>query len=485
MTRPFWAVCLIGAVVLLSALFAGGSENMPCEVGLVKQLFVEDCVIDEMAGARKVLNRANRYSDEPILTPEHAWEGRGVVAPIVLWDAEAGCFHMYYWAHYDKDDRIFTCYAKSKDGIRWEKPALGLYEGPDGTKQNNIVLRGEGRQARMRYVSLNPYATRADERFVMMYIDNVPNLTEFAAYSPDGLHWTTTAKIGDLRGVTGGPPTPNPRFFLVEQKWDTSKLDHRYRAIWRTESHDLQTWSGGTWAIQLAPEDDRNLEFYHATSHFLGSQTYHGLHLGYIYPYHTNPEGEKLQDGTRMAGTIDVELVASRDTIHWARVDPNRLFFECGREGAWDAGMVFVSPEVVVDDEVRFYYGGWALDHAAKENRGAIGLATLRLDGFVHIEPESGEATVTTKPFKLAGTDLEINADARQGAVTAAVLDADGEPVDGLDADACEPFTEDAVRHAVRWNGNRALSGLLMRQIRLRFHIEGKARLYAFQFVQE
>jgi len=471
------------AAALLSSLGAPAEEGDTCEVGLVKQIFLDDIVVDDISGCRKVLNQPQRHAGNPILEPARPWEGRSLQAPIVLWDAERGSFRMYYWAHYDQDDRIFTCYAESEDGVVWERPVLGLYEGPDGTKDNNIVLRGEGRQARMRYVSLNPYAEGPEQRYVTMYIDNVPGLTEFIAYSPDGLHWTTAMKIGDLRGVTGGPPTPNPRFFLVEQKWDTSKVDHRYRAIWRTESQDLKTWGGGTWAVQLAPEDDRDLEFYHATSHFLDSHTYHGLHLGYIYPYHTDPGGEKLGDGTRMAGTIDNELIASRDTIQWERVAPRTPFFTCGHEGSWDAGMAFVAPETVVGDELRFYYGGWALEHSADDNHGAIGLARLRLDGFVHFEAVQGEGTVTTKPFVLSGSTLLLNADGRGGSIRVAVLDANGGALGGFGEDDCRPITADGLRQSVVWGNHRELAGLTGRLVRLRFHLGGTAKLYAFQFM--
>ena len=36
-----------------------------------------------------------------------------------------------------------TCYAESKDGLRWTKPELGLFEF-DGSKENNIVWDGRG-----------------------------------------------------------------------------------------------------------------------------------------------------------------------------------------------------------------------------------------------------------------------------------------------------------------------------------------------------
>ena len=469
--------------ITLAAVAAAAEEEGQAgslrEVGTTKQLFIDDYAIDKMVGLKKVMSQAARHPQNPILTPEHPWEGKALEAPIVLWDEEKKLFRMYYWALNSKE--IYTCYATSKDGIRWDKPVLGMYEGPDGSKQNNIVLRGDGDVARMRYVALNPYSDEPDKKYVAMYIDNVPGLTEFAAYSPDGIHWTTVAKIGDLRGVTGGPPTANPPFFLVEQKWGPGK-DHRYRAIWRTQSDDLKNWGGGIYVIQHQQDDDPNLEFYHATSHFLGTHTYHGLHLGYYYPYHTMPEGKKLPDGVRMAGTIDTSLMVSRDTIRWQLVDRKKPFLPTGGKDSWDAGMVFASPEIVVGDQLRFYYGAWRLEHSTgTENDGAIGLATLRLDGFVSVEPRDGQGTLTTKPFQLQGAKLEVNADTRGGSLAVEVLDQNGQPIAGLSRAECKPLADvDGLRLEVTWAGQKDLSVTKGKPVRLRFHLQD-AKLYAFQ----
>ncbi len=435
-----------------------------------------------MHGIKKVLNQPRRHSRNPIIVPDQPWEGTHTAAPTVLYVPEAQAFYMYYWA-YGNGDHIFTCFARSTDGIRWEKPILGLHEGPDGTKDNNIVLRGEGKQARTRYVAIAPNAATPDERFVAMYVDNVPGLTEFVATSPDGIHWRTVAKIGDLRDVVDGPPTANPRFFLVEQKWDVGVLDHRYRAIWRTESNDFKTWGGGTWAVRLEPEDDPNLEFYHATSHFMGDHTYHGLHLGYYYPYHTDPGGEKKADGVRMAGTIDTSLMVSRDTIQWVRVDRMRPFFPLGKQGSWDAGMVFLHPELVVANQAWFYYSGHSKEHSATDNTSGIGLATLRLDGFVSVEPEGIEGTLTTKAFELTGSRLEVNVDARSGELRVAILNRAGDPVPGLEAGDCEPITKDGLRQDVTWAGGKTLGDFQGATVRLRFDLKGSVGLYAFQIV--
>lgn len=468
------------ASLLPQVLSADKEADQPAVVGLQKQLFVDDYVIERMDGVQRILHQAERHGRNPILKPEHPWEGTALEMPIVFWDEERKLFRMYYWAI--GKDAIYTCYATSPDGISWQKPVLGLHEGPDGSKKNNIVLRGEGPSARTRYVVRNPYSDDPARKFLAMYIDNTPGLTEYIAYSPDGLNWNTANKIGDLRSVTGEEPTSDPRFFLVEQGWAHGP-DGRYRGIWRTESQDLETWNGGTMVIQRQADDDPNIEFYHATSHFLGKRTYHGLHLGYYYPFHTEPQGRKLANGVRMAGTIDTSLMVSRDTVHWHLVDRTKPLLPTGGKGTWDAGMVFASPEVIVGDTLRFYYGAWRKEHSAgSQNDGAIGLATLRLDGFVSLKARNRRGTIVTKPFKLQGRSLQVNADAEKGELRVEIVDQAGKPIEGLAAADCQPITRDGLRHNVTWSAKKQLADLKGRTIRLRFVVKD-VELYSFRFV--
>ena len=468
------------ALLLPRLLSAEKTTDRPVPVGLQKQLFVDDFVVERMDGVQRILYQAKRHRLNPIVKPEHPWEGTALESPIVFWDDELKLFRMYYWAI--GKDAIYTCYATSPNGISWRKPVLGLHEGPDGSKKNNIVLRGKGPSARTRYVVQNPYSDDPARRFMAMYIDNTPGLTEYIAYSPDGLNWSTANKIGDLRSVTGEKPTPNPRFFLVEQGWARGPKN-RYRGIWRTESQNLETWGGGTWVIQRQADDDPNLEFYHATSHFLGEHTYHGLHLGYYYPFHTESQGKKLADGVRMAGTIDTNLMVSRDTIHWHLVDRTKPMLPTGGEGTWDAGMVFASPEVIVGDELRLYYGAWRKEHSAgSENDGAIGLATLRLDGFVGLKATDRCGTIVTKPFNLQGRSLQVNADADKGELRVEILDQIGKPIEGFAAADCQPITRDGLRHNVTWSAKKQLGDLKGKTICLMFVVKD-AELYSFRFV--
>jgi hypothetical protein len=111
-------------------------------------------------------------------------------------------------------------------------------------------------------------------------------------------------------------------------------------------------------------------------------------------------------------------------------------------------------------------------------------LASLRLDGFVSLETRNDAAGfVVTRSFELAGDSLQVNADAKNGQLLVEVLDRSGNPIDGFSAATCRPLQKDRLRHEIRWGGKRRLEELTGRTIRLRFQLDGQAKLFAFVVV--
>ncbi len=412
---------------------SAATVSRECDVGLTKQLFLDDYVIERMDGLKRVLNQPRRYPGNPIIRPEFPWENGAVDSPHVAFDPATKQFHMYYRG-FPKDATWskgpYLCYGRSTDGLHWEKPMLELVEYIDGTKHNNLLIPwvgSPGSSSNAAEVGLDLNPPSPERRFVMLMVGGI------TAASADGIHWTKVADVGDIRtAYVPGEPNPDARYVYVGQGWGIGELDHRYRGIWRVESDNLVTWRAGNWAIKRAPDDDPNLEFYNMTAKLVAGDRYNGLYLGYITAYHTDPTWHLLSDGVRMEGTLDVYLAVSRDTIHWTRVKPDRPFFPTGGEGAWDSGMIVYWSDVVCGDKLLFYYGGWNKTHASQEGTAAVGMATLRLDGFISVEPEGMEGTLTTRPFRLAGNVLRLNADARHGSILVEVLRPNGRPVAGI-----------------------------------------------------
>jgi hypothetical protein len=107
-----------------------------------------------------------------------------------------------------------------------------------------------------------------------------------------------------------------------------------------------------------------------------------------------------------------------------------------------------------------------------------VGLATLRLDGFVSINAAAA-GTMTTKKFVFIGDTLEVNANAKGGSILVEALDAEGKVIEGFSKKDCTPITTDSVRHVLKWKGKKDCHLIQAMPIRMRFHMK-KAKLYSF-----
>jgi hypothetical protein len=244
--------------------------------------------------------------------------------------------------------------------------------------------------------------------------------------------------------------------------------------------------------------------------------SYAGHYFGLVAAYHR----ETLKPLTENAPWTDrknLQLIYSRNGMTWSRVGKHgaiatrelsvdrdwlpiardAVFLPYGeKDRDWDWGTVspyFTPKPIVVGDEIWFYYlaqngrNWWTysgdppkLDPSAKEPDLAVGLATLRLDGFVSMNAGEQGGTLLTKPFVFLGDTLEINANAAGGSLVVEALDAAGKPIDGFSAADFIPLTTDSVRHVATWKGQSDSHLLQGRPIRLRFGIKS-AKLYAFE----
>jgi hypothetical protein len=231
---------------------------------------------------------------------------------------------------------------------------------------------------------------------------------------------------------------------------------------------------------------------------------YAGVYVGLLNTYH----GETIQPipaDKPWMDRVDNQLVFSRNGVTWQRVLKDGAVSAAELRGErdwkqaaeqatflpygefkkdWDWGQIYpYHPPLVVGDEIRFYYTGitgrhWHTYHKDTRDSG-IGLATLRLDGFVSVETTQ-VGTMTTRPLVFLGDTLEINADAKGGSLRIEALDAEGKPIAGFAKDDCDPITADSVRHVASWKGEPDCHLLQGLPIRLRFHFDN-AKLFAFE----
>lgn len=164
-TRSMLAVIALAA---LAPLAGSAAPAAPVALGSRLELFVDDTLIDHMAGARLKLHSPVR--GEKVLTFDRPWEGSTCGFFTVIDDN--GLFRLYYRGSANNprgDDRhtddtpMTVCYAESRDGINWIKPNLGLVEFR-GSKDNNIMWMGQEALAFAPFLDTNP-ATPPAERY--------------------------------------------------------------------------------------------------------------------------------------------------------------------------------------------------------------------------------------------------------------------------------------------------------------------------------
>jgi len=477
----------IAVVAVLTPLPLSGSTRAASEgivpVGTQKQLFLDDSIVEQMSGLRRVPHRAEKYAGNPVVRNDRPWD-RGMMYPVVvIRDAPAGLFHMWYRgvsAPAPKPGVESLCYARSRDGIKWEKPDLGLVKFEDVAGTN--ILGGNTMVAGFLDLEAPP-----ERRFVALRGGSSPaSVAVFV--SPDGLHWQPLGESsGDLRKTPSSPPNPSARYFFTGQCWagNTAWRAPR-RGVMCVDSDNLTDWSGRRTIFRGGPEEP-NLEFYTMSPVDIRRDHAQGdFFLGLLHCFRTDPNGKRNPGNqTAMSGPIDIELAFSRDTVTWQRLE-GEPFLPTGPAGSFDAGMILLNSMVEYGDRLLFYYGGADFDHGefvgqpSKEGHAQIGLATLRRDGFVSLEPEGDRGVLTTRPFLCAGDELLVNAHARRGKLVVEALDENGRPQPGFSAADCQPIAQDGLRVRVQWR-QRALSALRGHVIRLRFVLHGDAALYAFQ----
>jgi hypothetical protein len=456
---------LIG-LYCLPALASG-----PVEVGRDRQLFIDDYVIAKTKGVKLTLNQPTKYAGNPVLVADKPWEkGSVAVYGTVLYDEQDKCFKMWYRAI---DDTCYACYATSKDGIRWDKPVLGIKE-HKGSTQNNIVLGKANPKFYLDGFAVIKEADEADpkRRYKMLTYNGGRRFA--AMVSPDGLHWSgpinpkqqDTGDVVSMYRDTG----LGKYVALLKRRWvfnDKDGNQQKRRARLISLSEDFVKWSNPQWAIVPDKQDPFHTHFYSHVAYM-----YQGLRIGYVTVFMKDTE------------LIDTQLCYSRDGASWHRYRERIPFLPCTK-GTFDAGMLLAGASglVIRDGKIWIYYCGYSTDHAGRDQGGGkckngIGLAHLRLDGFVSVDAGPNGGTLLTKPLIWRGNSLRINANAVKGQVRAELVDAKGKPIPGYDPAASLPFKGDSLNAPLRWKRGSpdALGG---QAVSIRFHLTA-ASLYSF-----
>ena len=191
---------------------------------------------------------------------------------------------------------------------------------------------------------------------------------------------------------------------------------------------------------------------------------------------------------------MPIELAVSRDEETFHLVKPGSKVIPVGEPDDWDAQTILPSTPVILDREIRLYYGGGTERKPPLNGRpkwvGLPGLATLRRDGFtcIRLTSDKQPGSLITIPFRLPQplTHLHVNVDCPGDSRLRAELldDRTGRPLPGYSLAECKPITGDHLDAPLKWSKNATLPRTT-HLVRLRLELEiGEAspNLYAFWF---
>lgn len=444
-------VCCVSASLLSAA--------EPLAIGSRLELFMDDFLIAEMTGdVRQQLHQPT--PGEVVLVTDKPWEGNTSAYYTLFQDGEL--YRMYYrGSHADEKTQRgthpeVTCYAESRDGIHWTKPELGLVE-YEGSKANNIILKGLGSHCFVAFKDENPDAP-PEARY--KGISRGPQGL-YVFQSADGIRWSL---IKDQPVITKGAFDSQNLAF-----WDpfTKQYVDYHRAF-----------IGGVRAIMTCTSDD----FVNWTDPVplqYGDAPPQHLYTNAIRPY---PRAPHIRIGfpTRFLpnenARVEPILMSSRDGVSFHRWDeaiipPTAPKDRDGNRSNYMAHGLLMLPE---SDREYAVYGTEAY-YSGPDSR--LRRFTYRVDGFVSIRSAEAGGELRTKPLTFNGDSLVINFATQQGGSLRVHLESEA----GETLASSRPLSGDKISQVVEWQQGSDLKQFAAQPVRLRFEMKN-ADLYSLQF---
>lgn len=535
LTRVVAAIAL--CLVSIRALAGTASESV---------LLFDEHTVARTSNLTQQFFPAAKHPANPVMTRTEAWEGTGPYpwGTSLMQDPQTRELRLWYVAFEPATNFYRWGYATSRDMLTWTKPNLGqaTYQGKPAS---NCLSVGAHPEKACSSIARDPRPqTPPARRYLGIRFTYAG---ERVAFSPDGIKWTEyehnpvwhvpsdiihvmwderrncfTAyyKLWELKGtrvMDDGREQPfvaqmstfTPKKIAPDKTEFEAPVVHFHpdsAAEVKDETFVLRagnqgkddgggTSLSGAWTakrVQGWASSDDGIHWGHervilradehdtptANIQYMLVIRQGGYYLGFL----------TLHDES---GLFRIHLAHSADGLDWRRPS-RRPWLDIGPAGAFDSGMVLgPAAPVSFEREQWFPYGGFDTHHDSTSTdwHSAIGMATMRLDGYASWRTSEGkEGELVTQPFKCDGDRLFVNADATKGSVAVEVLGEDGKPVAGFEASACKPIRGETLAKDgdgwVQWSTKSDLKDVEGKTITLRFVVKD-ADLFAFRIADE
>ncbi|MBM4075670.1 MAG: hypothetical protein FJ267_08515, partial [Planctomycetes bacterium] len=432
----FRLVAVVGVIhnfVFVQGTF--GQSNNAINLGQRRELFMDDHLIGETKNVQLLVHQPIR--EEIAVDCDKPWEGNGCGYFSVLFDPQKTIYRMYYHAWQiptgiEPGGPLTIGYFESRDGIKWERPSLGLCEF-NGSKDNNILLDKVGDGGRCHdfspFIDSNPAAT-PEARYKAIGAGFESSKGVWAYQSSDGIHWTPMASAPVF--TKGAFDTQNIAFWSEAEK--KYVLYYRVfsesgfkgtRLINRAVSDDFLHWNDeGTISFPEGEGPQPLAQFYvnqvkpyerapHLYLGFPARYVDHGVTASTPLLPEWNLREKRMTISPRYGTAItDSIFITSRDGRHFRQ--SNDVFLQPGLRTRhnWSYGDNYLAWHVVEtastkDDSPR-ELSLYATESYFTGRQSRLRRYSLRIDGFSSIHAKLSQGEFKTKPITFSGKELSL-----------------------------------------------------------------------------
>jgi hypothetical protein len=528
--------------------FPTRADEVPLDIADEPQLFLDDWLIDRSTNLTRTLHPPKKHG--LIKNADGSdWERGDVYMGNIVCRDDSGRFHMTYRYMWDDpgvkslhpnigDDKAHwyrqsTAYATSADGIQWEKPDLGLVDGPARFRRNaeypfltpTCITKHNNLGCPFDFIyDLHSHGNTHEpgKRFLVRTgrLDDTHPFAELKEvklwYAPD---WPDFARdrfwMKKLTPIEGANISPRgfktmagydhaaKMWFAVSQDSLARWIPRGGRDVARYASPDLIHWTGPQLVLPVAQDESKRpddyVEYMDLLAYRVGGPK-SGAWLGQLLVFHSDRTsrqyGTPTIDNVWRKGLTEIRLVISRDAgKSWQRVCGKQVWLPHHAEPHGFDRLVFGSPPINVGDESWLYYGAWDGDHLIFNRDGTLfekgfartgrtARASFRRDGYVSLDAKEGtSAELVTKLLNVRGKELRLNLSSPKAEVRVELQDDAGKPLGGFAASECISVTGNHLAKTVAWKSEQKLP--TDAPMRLRFSLRGDASLYGFRFSED
>ncbi len=462
--------------------------------------FWDDFLLDS-AKTTAELRNFSPVKREKVMDLGEPWEGDGCDYFNFFQDGDL--WRMYYLAWHTPfyegkpaTSEIRVCYAESRDGVRWDKPSLGLCEF-EGSKENNILLDAKTQKFDNFFVFLdeNP-ACPPESRYKAVTGDYGPSGSYFRSYeSADGIHFTPKSMIANSDFYD----TLNTAFYDTDQKQYVAYVrglhdgenGDRIRDIRRLTSPDFLNWTPSE-PITFFDEIDVPLYTNVISPYYRAPHIKTGFPTRYISREVWTPNYDRLCGRERRLRRMEVSerfglavtdciFMSSRDGAAFTRYQD--AFLRPGAENGrnWVYGDCYPTYGMVetpsADRGAQPELSMFVFENHWQGIPTEVYRYTIRVDGFAALSAGWKTKTAVTKPLIFDGNALRLNfSTSARGSLFVTITDAEGNR-----AESGELFG-DSINRTVDFDTD--LSAFAGKPVTIRMEMT-ECDLYSMQFFTE